>query len=225
MLLVGFAAGLAGAGDASAGFDLGDAGAGAGAAAADGGDAGADVADADGEAAGVVLRVRAGVFAVVLASSGTGALFFAEAVALVDAARVVFFTTGAGVSDVAVAAAAGSAFFLGLLAGAAAALVLFVLIFFFGTLAAVVLLAALAGFVSVEARRNECGLERAIGVMHRAHRPRRLGLRTRQDISAALSVGVAVEDGRSCVRLSQSCNMKVSSNVRRVVYRSKKGDF
>jgi hypothetical protein len=141
-------------------------------------------ADVDLAAAGVVLRARVVAVAVVLVLASSvptpASAFFAEAVVFVDADRVVFFTAGAGVSAGPIAAA-GSDFFLRLLAGAAAA-VLFVLIFFFGTLAAVVLLAALAGLAAVDAKRSGCSLQRGTVVMHRAHRPRRCDLRTREDI-------------------------------------------
>lgn len=155
------------AGEASAGLDREAAG----------------VADADLDAADVVFRVRGAAVAAVLASSvpTPASAFFAEAVAFVDAARVVFFTAGVGVSGAPVATA-GADFFLGLLAGTAAAAVLFVLIFFFGTLAAAVLLAALAGFATVDASRSACGLQLETVAMHRTHRLSRCGLRTREDI-------------------------------------------
>jgi hypothetical protein len=139
--------------------------------------------------AGAVLRVRVAAVVAVLASSGPAPAlaFFAEEEAtapavLVDAARVVFFAAGVALSAGPVAAGTvASDFFLGVLAGAAPA-VLFVLIFFFGTLAAAVL-AALDGFAAVDARRSGvCGLQVGMVVMHRAHRPRRCGFRTREDI-------------------------------------------
>lgn len=144
-------------------------------------------ADFDAVGAGAALRARV---VAVLASSGPAPApaFFAEEEAaapavLVDAARVVFFTAGLAVSAGPVAARTTAPdFFLGVLAGAAPA-VLFVLIFFFGTLAAAVLLAALDGFAAVDARRSGvCGLQVGVVVMHRAHRPRRYGFRTREDI-------------------------------------------
>lgn len=153
-------------------------------------DAAAGAADTGLDAAGVVLRVR--VVVVLTSPAATPAsLFFADAVDFVDADRVVFFTGGVGVSAGAVAAA-GSDFFLGLLAGAAAA-VLLVLIFFFGTLAVAVLLAALAGFATVDANLSGCGLRTGTARMHRVHRPKRCGLRTRDAIMLMRTVMLSSE--------------------------------
>lgn len=145
------------------------------------------VADADFVAAAdvAVFRVRV---AVVLAAPepALASAFFAEAAApadLVDAERVVFFAAGAGASSAGpVARAAASDFFRGVLAGVAPA-VLLVLSFFFGTLEAAVLLAALAGFAAVDASRSGAdGVRMGMPVMHRAHRPKRCGLKPREAI-------------------------------------------
>ena len=148
-----------------------------------------DVAVVGFAAVDAALRVRV---VVVLTSSfpALALAFFAEAVDLVDAARVVFLTTGVA-DSVAEAAMAGSAFFLGLLAGAAAA-VLFVLIFFFGTLSVAVLV-ALVAFAAVDAERSWWALGIGIAGMHRKQRERSCGLRTREAMTgtaAVLSIAV-----------------------------------